>query len=101
MALLRTYDCPPHDLIVVKLEAYDLDKTGLNLLLDYLTLRNQQIQVNSSYKGVLRGFILGLLLYNEFITDPLRFTEKPGTCNFADDNTLWPRSFRYQDKLET
>lgn len=43
IALLRTYDCPPHDLIVVKFEAYDLDKTGLNLLLDYLTLRNQQI----------------------------------------------------------
>ena len=70
-------------------QAYDFDKTGLKLLLDYLTSRNQQIQVNSTYKGVPRGFVLGLLLYNEFITDPLRFIEKSGICDFASDNTLF------------
>ena len=31
--LTKAYDCLPHDLIVVKLEAYDLVKTSLNLLL--------------------------------------------------------------------
>ena len=37
--LTKAYDCLPHDLIVVKLEAYGLVKTSLNLLLYYLTSR--------------------------------------------------------------
>ena len=41
MDLSKAYDCPPHDLIVAKFEAYGLDKTGLNLLLDYLTSHNK------------------------------------------------------------
>ena len=47
--LFKVYDCLPIDLVVAKFETYGLDKTGLNLFLDYLSSRKQQIKVNSSY----------------------------------------------------
>ena len=38
MDLSKAYDCLPHDLIIAKLEAYELDKNSLSLVLDYLLL---------------------------------------------------------------
>ena len=32
MDLSKAYDCLPHDLLVVKFEAYGIDKTGLSLI---------------------------------------------------------------------
>ena len=37
MDLSKAYDCLPHDLLVAKFEAYDIDKTGLNLIHNYLS----------------------------------------------------------------
>ena len=42
MDLSKAYDCLPHDLLIAKLEAYGLDNDSLNLLLDYLSFRNQK-----------------------------------------------------------
>ena len=39
MDLSKAYDCFPHDLLIAKLKAYDLDNSSLNLLLDYLSFR--------------------------------------------------------------
>ena len=39
MDLSKAYDCLPHDLLIAKLKAYDLDNGSLNLLLDYLSFR--------------------------------------------------------------
>ena len=36
MDLSKAYDCLPHDLLIAKFEAYDIGKSGLNLLLNYL-----------------------------------------------------------------
>ena len=41
MDLSKAYDCLRHDLLIAKLEAYDLDNGSLNLHLDYLTFRKQ------------------------------------------------------------
>ena len=74
MDLSKAYDCLPHDLLAVKLEAYSIDKTGLSLIYDYLSNRKQRTKINSSYsgwynivRGVRQGSILGPLLFNVFI----------------------------------
>ena len=49
MELSKAYDRLPHDLIIGKFEAYDLNKSSLSLLLDYLTSREQRVKIDSSY----------------------------------------------------
>ena len=49
MDLSKAYDCSPHDPLVVKFEAYGIEKTGLNLIHDYLSNRIQRTKINSSY----------------------------------------------------
>ena len=49
MGLSNAYDCLPHDLLIVKLEAYGLDKASLNLVNHYLRFRKQRKKIGSSY----------------------------------------------------
>ena len=74
--LLKAYDCLPHDLLIAKLEAYDLGNGSLNLLLDYLSFRKQRTKVGSAYSkwsnircGIPQGLILGPLSLIIFIND--------------------------------
>ena len=42
MALSKAYDCLPHDLLIVKLEAYGLNKHSLNLVNGYFRFREKK-----------------------------------------------------------
>ena len=95
MDLSKASDSLLYDLLIVKLEAYELDVGSLNFLLDYLSLRKHRTKVGSSYskwseicRGIPQGSILGLL-FNIFINDIFFFVEKSEICNFADDNTAY------------
>ena len=48
MGVLKAYDCIAHDLLIAKLECYEVDKIGLPLLLDYLSRRRQCTKICSS-----------------------------------------------------
>ena len=49
MDLSKAYDFLPQDLVIAKLEACVLDNGSLNLLLDYLSSREQRTKVGSAY----------------------------------------------------
>ncbi|XP_063405714.1 uncharacterized protein LOC134689678 [Mytilus trossulus] len=95
MDLSKAFDCLPHDLLLLKLEAYGLSTSSLKLIKNYLSNRKQCVRVGSSlsnwqniYKGVPQGSILGPILFNIFINDIFHFTTNSSLYNYADDNTL-------------
>ena len=62
------YVCIPHNLLIAKLEEYDLDKTSLHLSRDYLSNWKQKTKLGCSLNdcwdvicGVPQGLILGLI----------------------------------------
>ena len=94
--LSKAHDCLRQYLIITRFEAYGLSKSSLSFLLAYLTSRKQRVKIGWSYsvwseikRGVPRGSILGLLLFNVFIHDIFMFIEKTDVSNFADDNTIY------------
>ena len=61
MDISKAFDCLPHNLLMLKLEAYGLSENSLNLLKSYLENRRQRIKIGNNYsewdtsKGFHRG----------------------------------------------
>ena len=69
MDVSKAFDLIPHDLLLVKLSAYDISIRNLNLLKSYLTNRRKRVRVEDfasdiSYvnSGVPQGLCFGTLI---------------------------------------
>ena len=89
----KAFDCMMHDVLIVKLQAYGFDNDFLNFICNYLLGRKQRTKIKLSFStwskieyDVLRGFILGPLLFN-INTLGMFFEQKNVSFTaYADDN---------------
>ena len=54
----KEYDCPPHDLLFAKLEAYGLDVNSNRTTYSYLDSRHQRVKIGS-HRSTAKNQILG------------------------------------------
>ena len=78
--LSKAFDSIVYDFLIAKLEAYGFSYEALKVMLSYLTDRKHRTKVNDSFcdfidllLGVLKGSILGSLLFNIYICDLFLF----------------------------
>ena len=107
MDLSKAYDSLRHDFLVAKLEAYGIDKNGLNLRHNYLKNCKEKTKISSSYsdwydiiRSVPQGSILGSLSFNLFINDFFLLIDRTNIRNFANDNTIYSCNFNLQTILK-
>lgn len=92
--LSKAFDCMSHDLLIAKLDAYDLDSNAVYLVANYLKNRKQRTKIGKTFSswhdietGVPQGSILGPLLFNIYICDMLYSIDNINVANYADDTT--------------
>ena len=95
MDLSKAFDAIPHDLLISKLHSYGFSKGACQMLLSYLTHRQQRVKlkdVRSEWKitnrGIPQGSCLGPLIFNIFLNDIFMDIRNCKLFNYADDNTL-------------
>ena len=92
--LSKTFDCICHDLLIPKINAYELPLTSLKLITNYFQNRRQRTKIGSIYSdcediisGVPQGLILGPLLFSIFLCDLFLEDENDYFANYANDIT--------------
>ena len=103
--LSKAFDCLPHNLMVVKLNAYGFLIELLKLIKSYLTERKQRIKMNDqfgSWLDIVVGVpILGPLLFNNiFLCDIFLFCNDMDFASYADNNTPYIIHHSALEKLQ-
>ena len=95
MNLPKAFDSNSHDLIIAKMHIYGFSKNSLVFFYTYVKRTKQNVRISNTHSifqiflsRVPQGSILGLILFNIFITDVLNWISNAELINFADDNTI-------------
>ena len=59
-AVMTDFDCILHDLLIAKLDAYDLGEKALSYIFSYLTNRDQRVRINDKKVIFKRQFLVAL-----------------------------------------
>ena len=91
MDLSKAFGSIPYDLLIVKVHAYSFSKNSLVFFYPYLKRRKQNVRVNNThsiFQILLQGSILGLILFNIYISsyELFNFTDNNNIC--AVENTI-------------
>jgi hypothetical protein len=94
--LTKAFDCLNHNILIQKLKHYGLQNNALQLLINYLSNRQQSVMLDSKTKstpleittGVPQGSILGPFLFLIYVNDLSHSSNALSFINYADDTTL-------------
>ena len=105
--LSKAFDCIDHQLLIAKLNTYDVDTNLLYFLSSYLEKRKQRTKVNGSNSNfddissvVPQGSILGPLLLKIYICDLFFGIGDLYIASYADDNTPYTVSSEFDVALK-
>ena len=93
--LFKAFDSLRHDILLDKLTYYGITNPVRKLIESYLSNRTQFVQIGNQAStmkpvltGVPQGSIIGPLLFNIFINDIVKASQKFAFILYADDTTL-------------
>ena len=93
--LSKAFDCLNHNIILQKLKFYGLNDNAIRLLKNYLSDRDQYVQLENIKSqlhgishGILQGSVIGPLLINIVINDLNAATKKIDVIMYTVDTTL-------------
>ena len=96
MDLSKAFDCIPLDLVISKLHAYGISIDVITNIYSYMKRQKQWVTIKTTenlfkiiLSGVHKGSMLGLILFNIFISDLLFFINEVKLSRFTDDNTIY------------